>query len=190
MWESIALNKASNCTDASNAELDRLFDTAAMGLRNYEESAQLKEREVDNVTLVTCFTTHNQGGYQQRHLRPTQSQNQSNAVTGKQVTCWNCEIRSQEIRNPGQRPYASRGQALPRPLPHPNWHTTSCIIISDEYGLDCGYVEKRLGSTPDDLVDCEMFGARFDNITPTVGAELDSCSELFKRCVLSHCDSS
>ncbi|KAJ1036587.1 hypothetical protein NDA13_000118 [Ustilago tritici] len=67
MWESIALNKA-------------------------KESAQLKEREVDNVTLVTRFTTHNQGGYQQRHLRPTQTQNQSNAVTGNQVTCWNCDI--------------------------------------------------------------------------------------------------
>ncbi|SOV05213.1 uncharacterized protein UDID_17869 [Ustilago sp. UG-2017a] len=38
-WESIALNKTTNAAGASNAELEleleRLFDTAAMGLRNY-----------------------------------------------------------------------------------------------------------------------------------------------------------
>lgn len=46
-WESIALSKASNPTKASSAELKlklkHLFDTAAMGLCNYKESAHLKE---------------------------------------------------------------------------------------------------------------------------------------------------
>ncbi|SPC67022.1 uncharacterized protein UHOD_20584 [Ustilago sp. UG-2017b] len=85
-WESIALNKTSNATEASNAELEieleRLFDRAAMGLQYYEESAQLKEREVDNVTLAVRFTSHNQGGYQQRQPATT---------TSSQVTCWNCD---------------------------------------------------------------------------------------------------
>ncbi|KAJ1032064.1 hypothetical protein NDA13_002439 [Ustilago tritici] len=58
-WESIALNKTNNATEAPNAELglelERLFNTAVMGLRNYGESAQLKEREADDATLAACF---------------------------------------------------------------------------------------------------------------------------------------
>ncbi|KAJ1572384.1 hypothetical protein NDA11_006654 [Ustilago hordei] len=92
-WESIALSKASNPTEASSAELKlklkHLFNTAAMGLHNYKESAHLKEQEVNNVTLVTQFTNNNQSGYQ-HHQQPTQAQNQQNP-TRNQVTCWNCD---------------------------------------------------------------------------------------------------
>ncbi|SPO27974.1 related to Retrotransposon protein [Ustilago trichophora] len=85
-WESISLSKAGGEPNPQSSadlklELERLFDTAAMGLRNYKESAQLKEREVDTAALAVRFT--HQGSFQKRPL-----QTQQKATIGKQVVCW------------------------------------------------------------------------------------------------------
>ncbi len=111
-WEAFGLQYRED-PEALAVALGRLFDTAAMGLRNYETSAHLKDHSDMSRALAMVQRPHPSGPYAQRPLQMQAPPANMQQLPGR-PTCWHCgrtghtiaECRSRMNGNP---PKAANG---------------------------------------------------------------------------------